>query len=274
MKYLKQKFILSLMFIFILSISTCFAADNDATIPTPTSRVVINPSGDIPSYQVEYVSTAVQSTIDYMNANFNRTLDRNVTINIVNGDDSSSLFSSKEISSNIGGKSEADTINLIINSSSSEYYITFLTAHELIHQYQMNCYGSMKTLNKNLWFIEGMADVLGMEIASPINPAMDTKFRNVAKTNSLSYPIKLSDITDKQSWRQAFYSKEKTYVKADLAVLYLVDNYSPTLLFVYLNNLYNSSANNALKETYNIDIDTLENSIMGNNLADDYLNGF
>ena len=93
MKYLKQKFILSLMFIFILSISTCFAADNDATIPTPTSSVVINPSGDIPSYQVEYVSTAVQSTIDYMNANFNRTLDRNVTINIVNGDDFYLMFS-------------------------------------------------------------------------------------------------------------------------------------------------------------------------------------
>ena len=228
------------------------------------SNINVNPSENIPAYQTQYVVNAVKMTMDYMNTNFNRSLEKNININIVSNENASTLFSYNDEANNVGGKTIDNNINLIINPTSTEYYITFLTAHELVHQYQIDCFGSIKTLNKNMWFVEGMADVLGEKIAAPLNPKMEDKFRKNAISNSLTYPINLTSITTKSDWKTAFNNKEKTYAKADLALLYLTDKYNITLLFVYFNNLYNVSASQALKNTYNIDIDKLENIIMGN----------
>ena len=259
-----------ILFLFLLIIS--FANKNYCLA---NSNININPSEKIPAYQTQYVINAVKMTMDYMNTNFNRTLEKSININIVNKEDSSTLFSYNDEENNVGGKSIDNNINLIINSTSTEYYITFLTAHELIHQYQMDCFGSIQTLNKNMWFVEGMADVLGEKIASPLNPKMDDKFRRNAIYNSLSYPINLNSITTKSDWQKSFNKKEKTYAKADLALLYLTDKYNLTLLFVYFNNLYNASASQALKNTYNINIDNLENIIMDNPTTDnDNLNNY
>lgn len=253
----KTTSILLFIFMFFIYTDLCFA----------NGSININPSDNIPSYQTQYVANAAQMTFDYMKTNFNRSLNKNININIVSNENASTLFSYADEENNVGGKTINDTINLIINPASSEYYITFLTAHELIHQYQLDSFGGINTMNKNMWFVEGMADVLGVKIAAPLNPNMGNKFRRMAISNSESYPIGLQSITSKINWQLAFNNKEKTYSKADLALLYLTDNYSPTLLFVYFNNLYNLSADKALKSTYNIDIDTLENILSGNNIT-------
>ena len=248
-KIYKQIILFSFMFLFVLS-SNCFAYD-----------IQINPTSEIPKHQVDAVAEGVNKTLNYMSNVYGRGIDKDIIINVTSNLGASTVLSNSEINNNVGGKSKEGEINLVINPQSTRYYIVFLTAHELVHQYQLSNYGSYAVLNKNMWFTEGMADYLGAKIAAPINTSMFQQFKNNANTKSMIYNISLEEITDKASWKYHFQSKHETYSKADLAMIYLYEHYSPLLMFAYFNHLYSESADEALKNTFNISIAELNEAI-------------
>lgn len=240
----------------ILQAASCFAnsvisIDSDPTIGSEQEHIALN---------------AVNKTTIYMLQKYGSTLDSDISVFLMDKETrgSGSGFSENDIANNVGGKSTVGSINLQITPTSSEYYITFLVAHELVHQYQMGSYGSTNMMNKNMWFIEGMADVLAVEIASPVNPSMASKFKEQAMASMYNCPYTLDEITDKIGWRKAFKTNEKVYAKADLAVLWLYNNYPHDRLFEYMRNLYTFDANSALKVVYGISIRELNDKIANN----------
>lgn len=250
--------------LFLFQIIVSFALFCSATNIGYCANISINHAGDVSETQIQHVVSATNRTVKFMEQNFARKLSRDITINIYSDTHQSDFLSANETDNSVGGKSSVGTVNLVINPNSTEYYICFLTAHELVHQYQMDALGSYQVLNKNMWFTEGMADYIGSKVAEPINPAMTQKFRKNAATQSYADPISLFSITDKASWRKNFNAKKKTYAKADLAIIYLVDTYSQDLLFPYLFHLYNEAPSTALKNTYGINMADLEMRVMGN----------
>lgn len=267
-KVYKQIVLFSFMFLFILS-SNCFAYNLN-----------INPSPEIPKHQVDAVAEGVNKTINYMSTVYGRGIDKDVTINVTSQLGTSSVLSNDEINNNVGGKSKEGEINLVINPQSTRYYIIFLTAHELVHQYQLSNFGSYTVLNKNMWFTEGMADYIGAKVAAPIDTSMFQKFKNNAQTKGKMYNLRLEEITDKASWNYHFNKRHETYSKADLAMIYLYENYSPLLMFAYFNHLYSETADIALKNTFNISISDLDKAISGgyvstnSSLDDDFFKDF
>ena len=241
-----------------------FALFCSATSIGYCANISINHAGDVSEAQIRHIVNATNRTVKFMEQNFARKLSRDITINIYSDNHQSDFLSANETDNSVGGKSSVGTVNLVINPNSTEYYICFLTAHELVHQYQMDVLGSYQVLNKNMWFTEGMADYIGSKVAEPLNPAMTQKFRKNAITQSYADPISLFSITDKASWRKNFSVKKKTYAKADLAIIYLVDTYSQELLFPYLFHLYKEAPSTALKNTYGISMADLEMRVMGN----------
>ena len=243
--------LLSLLLLVALS-SNCFAYSLNVV-----------PTGEIPSHQVDYVVEGVNKTLTYMNKVYGLNIDKDITINVTSNLGASTVLSNSEMNNNVGGKSKDGEVNLVINPQSGRYYIVFLTAHELIHQYQLSNYGSYAVLNKNMWFTEGMADYLGAKIASSIDPSMWQKFVDNAKIKSMTHNLKLVMITDKASWRYAFSKKQEPYSKADLAMIYLFEQYPDLLMFTYFNHLYSETADTALKNVFNISIAELDDAISG-----------
>ena len=251
MKHKIQIYMTIFSFIFFFSFfalnSSCFAYE-----------IRVNPSPEIPKYQTQYVVDAVSATIKYMKETFGKDLERDVTINILPTGNSLDAFSATEEQNHVSGTANAGEISLLLEPDSNEYYIHFLTGHEMTHQYQLAATGSYEILNRNMWFIEGMADLLGAEIAKPVNPRMDYIFRsnaiNKTRGNSLTFAV----ITDRDDWKKAFNAKRATYAKADMAMLYLTDRYPKDLLFVYLNHLATETADEALMSTYGITMNDLE----------------
>ena len=248
-KFYKQIVLFSFVFLVVLS-SNCFAYD-----------LHVNPTAEIPQHQTDAVVEGVNRTLNYMSTVYGKGIDRDIVINVTSNLGASSVLSNNEINNNVGGKSKEGEINLVINPQSTRYYIVFLTAHELVHQYQLSNYGSYTVLNKNMWFTEGMADYIGAKVAAPIDTSMFNKFKTNAKVKSSVYNLRLEEITDKASWKYHFSQKHETYSKADLAMIYLYENYSPLLMFAYFNHLYSESADVALKNTFNISISELDNAI-------------
>ena len=129
------------------------------------------------------------------------------------------LFSNSELMSDrIGGRSKFGVIQVLANEERSGYRLQFLTAHELIHQYQASCIGGMGALKKNMWLTEGMADVLAVEILG------DNEMKGRFLYNARQWAgegLRLSEITSQPNWTSAFNTGRHPYAKADLAVYYL-----------------------------------------------------
>lgn len=250
-----SKFCKQILFSFIFLVafsSSCFAYE-----------IKVVPTGEIPSHQVDYVVEGVNKTLSYMSKVYGLNIDKDIHVNVTSSLGASTVLSNSEINNNVGGKSREGEVNLVINPQSSRYYIVFLTAHELVHQYQLSSYGSYAVLNKNMWFTEGQADYIGAKVASSVDTSMFQKFVNNAKVKSMAHNLRLEQITDKASWRYAFNKKQEPYSKADLAMIYLYEKYPSLLMFTYYNHLYSESADVALKNVFNLSISDLDNIISG-----------
>ena len=243
-----RKTVTLFLFIFLLMTNLCFANAN----------IDINADDDVPEYQVDAVVNSIKMTTQYMNNNYGRLLTKDITINIKSDDNAKDVLSHNDEINKVTGNAQEGKINLIFPSDATIYYVTFIASHELTHMYQLECFGGYEMMNKNLWFMEGMADLIGAHVAEQINPDMSDKFQRNAVNESISNPIMLKDITTKADWQNHFYKGEKTYAKADLALIYLSTRFPSSLMFAYLNNLYNYSASTALKNIYGISIDELD----------------
>ena len=179
------------------------------------------------------------------------------------------MFSLDELGQDrVGGRSKTGAIQIIANEGRSGYRIQFLTAHELIHQYQASITNGTSALKKNMWFIEGMADVIAVDILG--NDVMTGRFINNAKKYRPE-PIGLAEITANNGWSTAFYAGKHPYAKADLAMTYLKDNFPEEYMFKTVELLPIKTANDALQAVYGISLQELE-SIAGIRVAvDEYL---
>lgn len=244
-----------ILFVTMLLFSTniCFANVN----------VHIVPNGNVTNHQIEVVVNAINYTTSHMQKKYGKKLGKNIKIYLgTEAKDVPNMFSAMDINQNIGGKSMLGTIKLIIPENSTDYYITFLTAHELVHQYQAIILGGTDVLKKNMWFTEGMADVIGAEVAKNVDASMFKVFeKNASKSIGT---CNLSNITSKGDWSTKFNIGEHIYAKADSAVLYLYNNFPHDNLFLYLSVLYNKSASDALASVYGLSIEDLDNILNGN----------
>lgn len=232
------------------------------------AEIRIDPAPEINKQQIQWVIEAVQKTMGYMANKYDLTIDHDVNIKLVSRDSASDVISESDLSNNVGGNSSMGKINLVINPKSSRYYITFLTAHELTHQYQMQEYGGTEIMNKNLWFIEGMADYLGANIAADIDTSKYNSFVSTANTRTINANYTLNNITSKQDWSRHFNAGLPVYGKADMAIIYLNDHFPSHLMWTYMTHLYNEGAEVALKNVYGLSISDLNKAISG-----DVLNG-
>lgn len=247
------------LFIIMLFLSTnvCFANVN----------VNIVPKGNVTDHQIEVVINAINYTTTHMQERYGKKLGKNIQIYLgTEAKDVPNMFSAMDINQNISGKSMLGTIKLIIPENATDYYITFLTAHELVHQYQAVILGGADVLKKNMWFTEGMADVIGAEVAKNIDASMFKVFEKNASKSIGS--CNLSNITSKGDWSTKFNIGEHVYAKADNAVLYLYNNFPHDNLFLYLSVLYNKSASDALNSVYGITIKDLDDILNGNYYED------
>ena len=235
-------------FIFLFMTNICLANTN----------ISINADDDVPEYQVDAIVKSIKMTIHYMDENFGKKLNNDIVINVKSDNNAKDVLTHNDELNKVTGNAQEGKINLVFPSDATNYYITFVSSHELTHMYQMECFGGYDMMNKNLWFMEGMADLIGAHVAEEINPDMSDKFQRNAVNQSIRYPIMLKNITSKADWQNHFYNGEKTYAKADLALIYLSTRFHPSLMFAYLNNLYNYSASTALKNVYGLTIDELD----------------
>lgn len=253
-----KAFLFVLMFMF--SFSVCNA-----------QNVNITPSSSINDEDTEIVIDAIQMTTNYMKEHFGKSLPFDVQINV--GQNSSELpkmFTPADINTNISGRAAMGKINLIIPQNASVSYITFITAHELVHQYQAGVLGGMETLKKNMWFTEGMADIIGCRVANMVDSRMDAAFRKNAKTKADASRLELRKITERKNWQEAFNAKEEPYAVADKALLYLTDNFDDNMMFDYLYELNRYSASEALDRVYGLKVSDLAMIVFSQSYEDNY----
>ncbi len=162
------------------------------------------------------------------------------------------LFSLSELKGDrIGGRSKFGVINIITRENRKGYRLKFLAVHELIHQYQASVTGGLKTLSKNMWLTEGMADVLALHILG--NETMNGRFFAAAR-QKVSEPFSLGTITNSKGWYTVFHSGRHPYAKAGLAVEYLYQNYPTESLFKAVEELQFYNANDSMKKVFGMTV--------------------
>ena len=223
------------------------------SITSAATKVDIAPSKSITKQEVRYAVNAVSRITKYMREKHGEVLTNNVRIYLHRtGDKVSSNFGGSVDSGEEGGQAVLGQINVNLPMGADEYYITFIIAHEMTHQYQMLDTG-VSTLNRNLWFVEGMADVIGTRVANEVNPGMYDKFVNNAFVQTARHPIGLYVITTRDGWKNNYERGAKTYAKADLALIYLTTRFPDSYMFKYMFALSVSSPEEALKSVYGIE---------------------
>lgn len=210
-------------------------------------NVNIVTSDGITERDVTNTARAIQYTGSYMYSHFQRRLHSNITLSLVKSDDDLPKNGS-------GSFSTQGNITVAIKNSENDYRTVFLVAHELIHQYQLDIV-TPDTLNKNLWFTEGMADYFAMKIANMKGQDRTKDFMKYA-LQSRNYNIPLKDIITRDGWE--FYSETMSpYIIADQAVLQITSKYSDDTLFGYLLALQTHTADEAMRLIYGINMDKL-----------------
>lgn len=201
-----------------------------------SAQIYVNIDDDVPYDQVK----AVNKTIELMEAavpkSYGVDLTSDVTVNVYAREKSGQSDSS--------GNSKPGQVIVWIGSDDSPYKAAFLTAHELIHQYQMELVGN-ETLNLNMWLTEGMADYFGVAFADLYDGESQFKsFASSAIKKTKGKALDLSWIEKKTPWKAAYDKGLPVYAKADTGVMYLAKVYSPKKLWTFLQNI---------KETKNTD---------------------
>lgn len=226
-----KKILVFALFFVLLSVQAAFAAN-----------VNIITSDGITNRDIENTVKAINMTGRYMDANFQRRLRTDVTLNLVTAD-------SKIASDESGSFSTNGKITITIKDSSSDYRTVFLVAHELVHQYQQDI-APPSTLNKNMWMTEGMADYIAMKTANQLGKDRTQAFWKYAKT-SREYPIGLSSVSSRRDWNENSQTWN-LYPLADRAVFCLATKYPEQMLFAYILALNTHTAEEAMRLTYGI----------------------
>lgn len=222
-------------------------------ITSAAAKVDIAPSKSVTKQDIQYAVNAVSRVTKYMREKHGEILTNNVRIYLHRkGDSVSNAFGGSVDSGDEGGQAVMGQININLPADANEYYITFIIAHEMVHQYQMIDTG-VSTLNRNLWFVEGMADLIGTRVANEVNPSMYNKFVDNAFMQTANRPIGLYVITTREGWKHHYERGAKTYAKADLALIYLTTRFPDSYMFKYMYALAVSSPEEALKSVYGID---------------------
>lgn len=241
-----RQFILTFFFL-LLFVPQCFAAN-----------VTIVPNQSLTQLQLDAIADGVQRITRYMASSFNLQLQHDVTINVASDDKAESVIGYAELQNKVGGNARVGEINLVVNPSSSWYYLAFLTAHEMTHQYQMDRYGSTDSMNKNLWFVEGMADYIGARAVHPVDMTRYSSFRSSAISKTMQADFTLEQITSHNDWNTMFLSGKHVYGKADMALIYINNHFAPELMWTYFDYLYTYDANTALKKVYGLSLSDLD----------------
>jgi hypothetical protein len=157
------------------------------------------------------------------------------------------------------GNASPGKINIWLNQSDNAYKTCFLVAHELTHQYQIEQVGK-DTLNKNMWFTEGMADMVGVQVANAYDQSKFRAFARSAASKVRNAGVQLSWFERRKAWNDAYQNGTPVYAKADLAMIYLTSKYPSMLMWSYLYNLKDDSttASGALQRTYGITAEELD----------------
>lgn len=216
-------------------------------VPAEAANVDIVTGNGITNRDVTNAVHAVELTGQYMYQNFQRSLMTDVSLKLVSADDEAPANSSGSFSTN-------GRIVITIKESSNDYRTIFLVAHELVHQYQQDI-ASPDTLNKNMWFTEGMADYFAMKIANQTGNDRTAAFlRHGERARGLA--VSLKDIAPRRQW--VLKSQEvNLYPLADLAAIRLAQRFPENSFFAYILSLNTHSAEEAMRLTYGIGMDDI-----------------
>ena len=218
-----------------------------------SAAVVVTPDDDVPPERVSLANNAVAHTQKAIHQLYGITLHSNVEILIHEG--------SNPDNQDVGGNAVAGKIVIWDEPEYGEYKLAFLIAHELTHQYQIERVGK-DALNKNLWFTEGMADLIGVQSAHIYDKDKVRAFMDSVRSRGTAGNFYLSWITQRTAWSDAFNQGLPIYAKADLGVVYLVSRYPAAKLWAYLYALRTyPDADKAMKATYGFSIDALDKQI-------------
>ena len=243
MKYMFLKTLMSFMFFY------CFLF---VRFTSASAIVDIAPSRTVSEQEIRYAVKAVRRVTNYMQDNYGEILTNNVRIYLHRkGDAVSSAFEGNVDSNDEGGQAVLGQISINLPENANEYYITFIISHEMVHQYQMMDTG-VNTLNRNLWFVEGMADLIGTRVANEVDASMFNRFVENAFLQTKKHPIGLYSITTRDGWKKNYEKGEKTYAKADLVLIYLTTRFPDSYMFKYMFALADSSPEEALQSVYGI----------------------
>ncbi len=212
---------------------------------------------DVDEAKIDKVVQTIRDVDDYIHANFDGRGLR-MDVRVVVATEASKIprmFSMSELGSDrVGARSRMGIVQVIADPNKSDERLCFLTAHELIHQYQASAIGGMEFLGKNMWLTEGMADVLALKIVGDYG--MQERFLQ----NTMRYAgenLSLKNITQKQGWNNAFNRGLHPYAIADRVVWYLVNNYPEENLFTMLDLLSYYSASDSLAAVYGLSLEEL-----------------
>ena len=224
------------------------------TIALAKTQANIIPSGGINGHHIKVIYRGLRLTDDYMKKTFDLEFHRPFEIHAT----TRQAQTEEDIrSGRIAGQANEGRVLVYVAEDSGDGNVLYTTAHEMIHQYQVVAVGSMDVLGRNMWFIEGMADVLAARIIAPLAPGFDKTFRKGAR-KAAKEGLNLAAVTSADGWQHSFHSKEDPYRRADAAVLYLTDHYPLMKLFAYLQELREVSAEEALRRVYGLSIAELE----------------
>ncbi len=218
------------------------------------TQVHIIPGGGINGHHIKVIYRGIRLTDDYMKKTFDMEFYRPIEIHAT----TRQAQTEEDIrSGRVAGQANEERVLVYVAEDSGDGNVLFTTVHEMIHQYQMVAAGSMDALGRNMWFIEGMADVLAARVIAPLAPGYDKTFRKNAR-KAAKEGLRLAAVTAAEGWQRSFHSQEEPYRRADAAVLYLTDHYPLMKLFAYLQELREVSAEEALRRVYGLTLDELE----------------
>ena len=246
----KKRYILIFSFVFQLFLFH--------SVVSAAVMVTLHTAGPVSSRSMQQVTMAIHMTSSYMQQHFHLDFRDNIDLTVASSKQTfRQLNADRHITGNISGGSTYRHITVYIPIGASQAYTTGLVAHELAHQYQFLIVPP-NLLAKNMWFGEGMADLLAAHITASLQTTRMNQFQQNAWNKTQADELSLSEITTQTGWSKYFGAGRPTYAKADLAVLYLEQSYGEKKLFEYIRRLRNQDANEAMQAAYGISINELE----------------
>lgn len=231
-------------------------------VSAEAAKIDIFPGTGISDEQTKIVTAAARKGVAYMKSVHHRTLNRDVIIKIVQD----RSLTEDDAPDKVGATAKIGEITISIKPTATPYYISFLTMHELVHQYQMEAAGT-EAMDTAMWFVEGMADYIGARAMDSVDRSKWNSFRTSAREKAVSANFSLNSIAARAKWIKAFNSGYHVYGKADMAMIYLNAHFSLQKQWDFLETLRRMPCDNALRSVYGISSSELESRMLRLNYA-------